>query len=140
MVVANWLCVGGVLGRVRSQKEDAMATISCRICGEEFMTRVTCKTAAVHLCSAGLEWACRLDALNGPREASTCWLSFGWFFVHFGYFAALTEPVDVYTSWIDACEAANAGEEGGDEFGAADDEAAAAGTEAAAASVTDDDL
>jgi transcription elongation factor Elf1 len=54
--------------------------------------------------------------------------------------AALSEPVDVYTSWIDACEAENAMEEGDDEFGPTEHSAAAAGTAAAAEVDDGDDL
>ena len=64
-------------------RDREVGEISCQVCLEKFQCSITCEPASARCC-----WGCcEICPLVWP-------------------IADLSEPIDVYAQWIDACEAA----------------------------------
>lgn len=66
-------------------KDTQIGSIRCRICNESFQMITTCTP----LFSSSSAFLCRISSSSGWTDAD------------------LSEPIDVYSEWIDQCEAAN---------------------------------
>ena len=72
-----------VFGRLRRDRERGIGHLSCRVCTESFQTPITC-TLRLRLCTL---------------------MSFFHGILYPYALADLSDPIDVYTDWIDECEA-----------------------------------
>lgn len=75
-----------------SDKGKGIGSLNCRLCGANFADRVNC------------EWARRACTTSHPCGSQILSHTLC---MHRLLTADLTKPIDIYCSWIDACEEAN---------------------------------